>query len=195
MSRSNVVVALVLGSAFGALCCVGVKNDDSETAVLALGGTMGGCALAGTNGGFTDVPGVRGFTRSDGVHEAAFRVAGASDIKQSSGTPLGSPVPVASGAMANSNAWGYKRHDGPNIVLYIDQNGHPHEVGSADIDFTISFGINAPVGIGADIAGYARSDNKSGMVYRNAASHVIEITSNFSGSPPWVPHDLTTIKV
>ena len=148
--------------AFGALCCVGTSdNEGRESAFLANAGTMG-CGLAGTNGGFTDVPAVRGFTRSDNVHEAAYRVAGTSDIKQSTGTPFGGPVAVASGALANSNAWGYKRHDGPNTILYLDVNGHPHEVGSADIDFSISFGINAPAGSPSDIIGYVRSDNKSG---------------------------------
>jgi hypothetical protein len=190
MSRSQVLLALVFASASATLCCVSQSNGNSETEILALGGSSG-CALAGAPG--SDFPGVRGFTRSDGVHEAAFRVPGTVTIKQSSGTPLGSPVSVANGALLNSNAWGYKRHDGPDNILYLDFNGHPHEVGSQDIDFTTSYGINAPAGIAADIIGYARSDAKSGMVYRNTLKHVVEITSNFSGSPPWVANDLTTI--
>jgi len=193
MSRSNVVVALLLGGAFGSLCCVGPSGGgETETAVSALFGTGGGgCALAGAAG--ADYPGVRGFTRSDGVHEATFRVPGTVNFKQSSGTPLGSPVAVAGSGLLYSNSWGYKRHDGPDTILYLDFRGHPHEVGSQDIDFSTSFGINAPAGIGADIIGYARSDNKSGMVYRTNLKHVIEITSNFSGSPPWVANDVSVI--
>jgi hypothetical protein len=46
----------------------------------------------------SDFPGVRGFIRSDGVHEAAFRVPGTVNIKQSTGTPLGSPGLRGNGA-------------------------------------------------------------------------------------------------
>jgi len=203
MSRSTLVVgALVLSGAVAVFGCVDETNFDTEGLTSELT-----CAMAGTGGGAIDITPVRGFTASGGSggvggHRAVFRADG-TNIRQSSGTPFGSPVLVASGAMNGSSPWGYVRHDGPNVVLYIDQNRHIHEVGSSDIDFHLSFGINAPIAASAppgppvgpvpDVIGYVRSDAKSGIVYLDTNNHVIEITSNFSGQPPWLANDLTTI--
>ena len=71
MSRAHVLVAVVFSGAFAALCCAGQSSGGSETAVLAFAGTCSYAGFPGTN----DFPAVRGFIRSDGVHEAAFRVA------------------------------------------------------------------------------------------------------------------------
>jgi hypothetical protein len=192
MSRPHVLVALVFSGAVAALGCVGQSNAGSETVVLALGGTMATCSIGGSPG-TNDFPAVRGFIRSDGMHEAAFRVSGATTIDESHGTPLGGPNLLANAAKSGTNAWGYKRHDGPDIVTYIDQNGHIHERGSGDTDFNTCCGINAPIAGSQDVVGYVRSDAKSGLVYRSSADHVIEVKSNFSSSPPWLAQDLTTI--
>jgi hypothetical protein len=192
MSRANIVIAVVIAGAFAALCCVGQSSSDTaSSALLAVAGTTGQCSFGGT--GVIDPPAVRGYTRADGQHEAVFHELGTSNILRSVGTPLSNLFLVAGGAMSGSNAWGYKRHDGPDIRLYIDQNGHIHEVGSGDTDFNTCCGINAPIAASKDIVGYVHSDPKSGLVYRSSNNHVIEVTSNFSGFPPWVSNDLTTI--
>jgi len=190
MSRTHGLVALVFSGAFVALCCTGPNNAGSETAVLALGGA-GASPDAGMScgmAGHADTPAVRGYVRSDGVREVVFRATDTTDIYTWTG---GAVHFLAGGAKAGTNAWGYKRHDGPDIRLYIDQNGHIHEFGSGDTDFNTCCGINAPIAASRDVIGYVRSDGKSGLVYRSDLDRVVEITSNFSGSPPWLAIDLT----
>jgi hypothetical protein len=143
----------------------------------------------------------RGFMNPAGVHEVAIHTPGSVTLTELTGTPLGSATNLGGTLMANSSPWGYVRHDGGGVIVYIDRNGHIHERGSGDVDFHDSFGINAPIAAGApadgsgpvaDVIGYVRSDHQSALVYRSSDNHVIEVLSNFSSYPPWVVTDLTT---
>ena len=159
------------------------------------GGAAGGSAVA------SDVRAVRGFTDAEGVHAVVFATPGSSTITELTGTPLGNSVDLGGNPMARSTPWGYRRHDGPAVIAYVDTNGHIHERGTLDFDFALSFGINAPIASGPpadpavptpDVIGYVRSDNQSALVYRASNNHVIEVRSNFSGQPPWLATDLTS---
>ena len=196
---------LALGAivaATGAGCMSGGTGDVEETGSALTGfGGIGSTGAGGTKA--NDKPAVRGFTLADGTHEAVFRVRGSSTLSKATGTPFGTPVSVSGSAQIGSNPWGYKRHDGPDTIVYLDQNSHVHEVGTADIDFAMSFGINAPLAATApwdgsgpvpDLIGYLRGDNQSSaLVYRSRENHVIEIRSNFSAQPPWLVTDLTNV--
>jgi len=107
---------------------------------------------------------------------------------------------VASGALAGSSPWVYKRHDGATAVLYIDIFQHVHEITVADgnVDLINTFQLNAPNAAAAptggpapDVIGYIRTDQKSAIVYRSVDDHVIELLSNFGGQPRWLVTDLT----
>jgi len=143
---------------------------------------------------------IRGFTNGYGEHDVVQRSVNCSTITQWTGTPLANPVSLGGTLMPHSSPWAYRRHDGADVVAYIDQDGHVHERGSLDFDFALSFGINAPIAASApadgsapapDIIGYMPSDNQSALVYRASNDHVIEIRSNFAGQPPWLATDLT----
>ena len=99
--------------------------------------------------------------------------------------------------------WGYKRSDNVDAVVYVDINGHLHELAKAagswtDTDFTASPLVNAPLApataLGAtncEAIAYVRTDNKNAVIYRGASNHLYEVASNFSSSPPWIVSDLT----
>jgi hypothetical protein len=215
----NVAAAFAVAGMVGALGCSGRPLEAAAVMDAAagrgLGGGLGGgsgsgpgggagsigCPNGGPGDGSGDTPAVRGFTRGDGKHMAVFRPIDSSDIETATGTPLANPVLAASGALGGSNPWAYRRHDGPDTIVYLDHNGHVHELGTIDFDFAEVFRINAPIAASAppdgsepapDIIGYVRADNQSSaLVYRGSNDHVIEIETNFAGQPPWLATDLT----
>jgi hypothetical protein len=142
----------------------------------------------------------RGYVASNGVDTVVYHDLGKVSMTQKTGVPPANAVNLGGSLMAASSPWGYHRHDGVDAAVYIDRNGHLHERTSADVDFAVSFGINAPIAAKApsfgdgpvpDVIGYVRSDNQSAIVYRSSIDHVIEVKSNFTGWPPWLVTDLT----
>jgi len=201
MRRAEIVaVTLALASTVGAFGCVDGSEADIEVVRSAFGGFGPSCPAGGT-AGTSDTLGVRAFTQANGLHVADFRAAGTQDIRQASGTPFGTPVGVAGGALSGSSPWAYKRHDGASAVLYIDILQHVHEITAVagNVDLFNAFGLNAPNaavapvgGPAPDVIGYVRTDNRSAIVYRSTTNHVIELKSNFGSQPPWLVTDLTT---
>jgi len=200
--------ARILGAfVFAAMVIAGancqVDDDESiehrSSALTGAGGSP--CPLIGSLGS-TITPGAspRGYTDSSSVHTVVYINNSSFSISKVTGTPLANPTNLGGSPFANP--WGYKRHDGTNLVVYVDENGHVHELGSQDYDFHVSSGINAPIaytGIGGggpfpapEVIPFVKSSNSSALVYRGSNDHVIEVRSNFSGSPPWVATDLTT---
>jgi hypothetical protein len=208
MTRLSIAGALAVATLSTALGCQDVRDSSVELTSSALAGTTGagggisctGFAGAVGTGGTTgtDTTPVRGFIRSNGTHAAVYRNGNAT-ISQLTGTPLANPVNLGGVARSNSAPWGYRRHDGANAVVYIDPNSHLHEIilsGAhvSDTDFSNTFNV-PPAATGdpvPDVIGYVRSDNRSALVYRNNANHVIEVLSNFGNDPAaWVWTDLT----
>lgn len=158
---------------------------------------------------------VRGFIRADGKHAVIVRAPDGT-ITELTGSPpigqLGNPFTLSSNpSAAGSSPWGFKRSDGADSVLYVDANRHLHEVANpggvfTDTDFAAA-PINAPLVAPSsgsslpipDVIGYVRKDknnannNINAIVYQNDAHHVIEVSSNFGSSPPWIVSDLTAI--
>jgi hypothetical protein len=208
MTNTRFAGSLALACIGVSLGCVSASPDDIVEISSALGGASGSAgtmALGGATGsagtmGADTGNSVRAFTDSGGVHTVVYKPLGGASITELTGTPLANPINLGGNLMPHSSPWGYTRHDGPNIVLYIDKNGHLHERGSQDVDFALSFGINAPLAASApadgsgpapDVIGYVRSDNQSAIVYRSNNDHIIEVKSNFASSPPWVFRDVT----
>ena len=141
---------------------------------------------------------VRGYTRSDSVHALVFRKPGSSHVFELTGAPGSMRTLTDMGGVAGGAPWGYRRSDNADVVMYVANDGHIHEMGRSgasfvDYDWTALPWLSAPpaANTSIDAIGYVGWDNRNVVAYRDQNNHVIEVISNFSGSPAWIVNDIT----
>ena len=135
---------------------------------------------------------IRGYIRSDGVRAIVFRTTN-QNIAQETNTPPATPNVSNLGGTALTAPWGIARIDQANAVYYIGSDSHVHEiVNGQNTDFFTAVGAPKAL-LGSEIMAYNRSDNRTSLFYvREGDRHIIEVASNFSGSPAWLVGDLTS---
>jgi hypothetical protein len=147
----------------------------------------------------------RGFVMSDGTPAIVAKSfsGGILFYYGSFGSAPDGPITFGVHLEQTAAPWAYTRHDGLRSFVYIDPNGHVHQIlypnatTFIDTDLTTSGAINAPVAkVGAsvksptpDVIGYVRTKRSqlhSAIVYVSANNHVIELLSNPAVSYPTI---------